>query len=224
MREQRERNRSNAKERVDAQAWQEIAKTLASQLARGQPVEQPKPAVDAAPTREQFKDWDDFQTAKTAHTAKLEARQEFERLRSQDAQERQRAAEQFESDRITYEHQTRNTDFARSVPDFVDVTDREDINVPEPACIALKEQPNSSAIVYAFGHNPEIVSQLWRQSALKQAAYIGRLSAYLASQSPQISNAAPAGRTVGAKPSPSGDLPDDTESYMKAANKRFGPR
>ena len=215
-------------EKVQAQAWQQIATELARTLAQGkqQPTAGQVPAAedDPKPSRDDprwaGKDWDDYQ----AEVARWNARQEFRRLVGEHQQQTQAQQEQMERMRVESEHRNRNREFAKAMPDFADVTDRDDIVIPGPAVEAIQLTPNGPAIQYAIGKNPEIAAHLSRLNPTGQQILIGQLSAYLASQSPRISNAAPAGRTVGAKPSPSGELPEDTDSYMNAANKKFGRR
>lgn len=218
LQEKRERNRIAAEKRVEQKAWQKIAETLAAQLAQGKAAPQAEaPKVDAAPKRDDFTDWDDYQRALARYEARQELRQELDRQR----EEASRAAQEQEFRRVDAEHGMRNREFAKQVPDFVDVTDRDDIIVPGPASEAIKRLPNSSAVIYTIGHNPEIAYRLQQMPPMEQTLVVGQLSAWLASQTPRLSNAAPAGKTVGAKPSPSDDLPEDTDAYMKAANKKF---
>lgn len=230
LNERRQRNRENAERRVSEErdSYRRMAEMAMAALARGQqPTPQATPQqanVAAAPKREDFDSYDDYVEARAAFAAERRADEILQRRIDDAGKNFQRVQQEHQARAIENDHFTRTSQFARSVGDFADVTDRDDIVVPPAASEAIKRMADGPAILYTIGKNPEIVQHLARMEAGEQMVYLGQLSAYIRSQGSRLSNAAPAGRTVGAKPSGSTTLPDDTEAYMAAANKKFGRR
>lgn len=228
LNERAQRNRENAARRVaeDRDNYRRLAEMAIQALQRGQqPAPTPQqPAAPTAPKREDFNSYDDWVDAKAAWAAERRADEILSQRFQQAAEQYQRTAQEQQRTAVDNDHFTRMSHFAKSVPDFAEVTDREDVVVPPAASEAIKRMHDGPAIVYAIGQNPEIAQALHRMEPAEQMVYLGQLSAHLRSTTSRLSNAAPAGRTVGAKPSGGTALPDDTDAYMAAANKRFGKR
>lgn len=227
LNERKQRNREAAERRVteERDSYRRLAEMAVSALQRGQQAPVPQqPQAPQAPQREQFNSYDDFVEAKAAFAAERRADEILTRRMQEAGTQYQRAVQEQQAQAIESDHRSRVAQFARQVPDFGDVCDRDDIIVPDAAANAIKRMPDNGAILYAIGKNPAIAAELQRMEPQQQMVYVGQLSSFLRSQGSQLSNAAPAGRTVGAKPSGGGSLPDDTEAYMAAANKKFGKR
>lgn len=228
LNERAQRNRENAARRVaeDRDNYRRLAEMAIQALQQGQrPAQQPQqPAAPSAPKREDFQSYDDWIEAKATWTAERRADEILTRRMQEAAQQWQQTAEQQQRQAIDADHFARAAQFARAQPDFAEVTDREDIVIPPAASEAIKQMPDGPAILYTIGKHPEIADSLQRMPPQAQMVYLGQLSQFVRSNTSRISNAAPAGRTVGAKPSGGTALPDDTEAYMAAANKKFGRR
>lgn len=230
LNERAQRNRENAARRVqeDRDNYRRLAEMAIQALQRGQQPAQAvpqQPAEQAAPKRDDFQSYDEWLDAKAAWTAERRAEAFLTQRMQQAAEQYQRQAQEQQGRQVDHDHFARAAQFARQVPDFADVADREDIVVPQAASNAIKRMADGPAIIYAIGQNPEIAQAMQRMEPAEQMIYLGQLSAHLRSQATsRLSNAAPAGRTVGAKPSGGTDLPEDTEAYMAAANKKFGRR
>lgn len=229
MREQKERNRAAAERRTrdaaEAQAWRQVAQTLAQHLQGGATQAQggaAQPPANGEPQREGYDSFEAYQQARVEWQVKALAKQTFEEWQRDAQAQQQSAVAEQQAQQVQVDHARRTAEFARAVPDFDDVVDRDDIMIPAHASEAIKRLPNGPAIVYAIGRNPEIAQNFARMGPLEQVAYAGQLSQYYASRNAPISQAAEAGRTVGSKPAPSSDLPEDIGAYMAAANKRFG--
>ena len=228
--ERAQRNRENAARRVaeERDSYRKLAEMAISALQRGQqPAQQTpqQPDAPAAPKREDFNSYDEWVEAKATYAAERRADAILQQRMQQAAEQYQRQAQEQFARRVDNEHFARAQQFAKQTPDFAEVTDREDVIVPQAASEAIKRMPDGPAILYAFGQDPNLVSAMHNMDPAEQMIHLGRLSAFLRSQSTsRLSNAAPAGRTVGAKPSGGTSLPDDTEAYMAAANKKFGRR
>jgi hypothetical protein len=235
VRERRERNKEAAARRVlenERDTYRKFAETMVDALKKGQAAPTP-PANNApkAPTRDlnpdtgrPFDSYEDYVEARAAFAAEKRASDLFERKMAEAAIESQNRQREQTSRQVMDAHIRRNSDFARTVPDFEEVTNRDDIDIPAAAVEAIKRLNNGPAVLYAMGRDESIAKNLKRMEPLEQVVYMGQLSHWLATSTPHISNAAPPGRTVGSKPASSGSPPSDPEAYMAWANKKFGRR
>lgn len=235
IREKRERNKEAAARRVlesERDTFRRVAETLVEALKKGSAAPTP-PAVQQAkaPTRDHnpatgrpFETYEDYVEARVAFTAEQRVSDMFDKRMADSAAEASRQRAESTSRQVMDAHIRRNSEFARSVPDFEEVTSREDIDIPAAAVEAIKRLNNGPAVLYAIGRDESIATNLRRMDPLEQVVYMGQISHWLATTTSQISNAAPAGRTVGSKPASSGSPPTDPEAYMAWANKKFGRR
>jgi hypothetical protein len=115
-------------------------------------------------------------------------------------------------------------DYAKQNPDFEEVAARDDIEIPTVAGTILEQMANGPALIHTIAQQPQIAATLrGMDNPLQMAAYLGQLSQWLSSsRSSKISNAAPAGKTVGSKPASSSTPPDDPDEYERWAKKKFG--
>lgn len=233
LNEERKRTRDNTARRLqdDRDEWRNLAKQLAAERQQPAP-QQRQNEAPRAPTKEfnpetgkPFTDYEDYVEARATWRARQEVQQALTQKLQEAAEQSQRLQAMHENQSVAQQHAARNRAFARSVPDFEEITNRDDIEVPPAAAEAIKRLPNGPAVVYAIGKWPEIEQTMNNMGPLEQVVYVGQLSSWLASNmNPQISNSAPAGRHVGGRPAAADTPPSDTEAYMKWANKKFGRR
>lgn len=235
VRERRERNKAAAEKRVlenERDTFRRMAETLVSTLQKNQqPPTPPASTTPKAPTRDfnpatgrPYESYEDYVVAAAEYRAERKAAEMFEKQIQQSSERLQRTAQENESRAVADAHAARNSAFAQSVPDFEDVTSREDIEIPAAACEAIKRLQNGPAVLYSIGKEPSIATNLSRMQPMEQMVYIGQLSHWISTQAPQFSNAAPAGRTVSNRPAPSSTPPTDPDAYMAWANKKYGRR
>lgn len=232
IRDKRERNKAAAERRVlenERDSYRKLTETFADVIRQSKAAPEPPRQQVRAPTRDfnpdtgkPYDSYEDFVAGFAAHRAEVAAAKVLDSRLAQSAEETRRTTQAREAQSVMDAHVARNVAFARSVPDFAEVTSREDIQIPPAAVEAIKRLNNGPAVLYAIGKDDSIHENLNRMGALEQVVYIGQLSHWAASTNPQISNAAPAGRTVGSKPASSGSPPSDPEAYMAWANKKFG--
>lgn len=162
-------------------------------------VQAPAEAPDAPPSRDKFERWEDYEAALVSHQVdqKLKAHQARQVEEVKTAMERMQR-EQYAQGLISA-HVARTEEFARHVPDFEEVTAREDIIIPPTASEAIMGLPNSPAVLYAIGQSPELAATMQRLPPAQQAAYVGQISASLMYRQPQVSKAPPPGAPVGGR-------------------------
>ena len=71
--------------------------------------------------------------------------------------------------------------------------------IPAAASEAIMSMPNSPAVLYAIGKDPELALQMQQLSPAQQAAFVGQVSASLMYRPPQVSKAPPPGTPVGGR-------------------------
>lgn len=109
--------------------------------------------------------WRD-ETRKEAASA---AREELQKSQSHDSAAQRDA-----------EFADRETDFAKSLPDYMDVTRDPHLPISEAMAETIKDSENGPAITYHLGKNPRLAASIARLSPLQQAREIGRIEASLA--------------------------------------------
>jgi len=185
-----------------------LTAALMEAVRKGQP---PAPApVDntgKAPRREDFETWEAYEDARVDWRVQTTTQKEQQRL----VEQLQRAHEDQQRSSLVNQHAQRNTEFARAVPDFVDVTDRPDVQIPGPASEAIMELPNSPAVLYAIGKDPSLAEAMHNMRPFQQAAFVGQISAALMQRPPQISQAPQPGTPVGGRSAGTPTL--ETASY-----------
>lgn len=227
LNERKRQNAENAARRVseDRDNYRRLAEMAIQALQRGQQQPAPRaPEAAQAPKRDDFASYDDWIEAKAVWSAERRADEILTKRIQAAAQQWQQQSAVQQRQAIDADHYSRVSHAARAMPDFAEVCDREDVVVPPAASDAIKQMADGPAILYTIGKHPEIAETLQRMPPQAQMVYLGQLSQFVRSNTSRLSNAAPAGRTVGSKPSGSTSLPDDTEAYMAAANKKFGRR
>ena len=157
--------------------------------------------TDKPPRREDFDTWEAYEDARVDHRVEMKARQANEKQVRELAQLLERSQREQQQTSLITQHAQRNAEFARAVPDFADVTDRPDIDIPGPASEAIMELPNSPAVLYVIGKDPSLAEAMHSMRPYQQAAFVGQISAALMQRSPQVSQAPPPGTPVGSRSS-----------------------
>ncbi|HLA60911.1 MAG TPA: hypothetical protein VK626_01575 [Nitrospiraceae bacterium] len=87
----------------------------------------------------------------------------------------------------------RETDFAKDLPDYMEVTRDQSLPITEAMAETIKDSENGPAISYHLGKNPRLAAQIARLPPLQQAREIGRIEATLANKPvvPKVSAAPP---------------------------------
>ena len=195
---------SEALKQKDRQIEQLVQAVTGKQQAPQTPTDQP-------PAREQYGTYEEFIEAKAAYRAEKAAEQRLSKM-LQDAQAQQ---QQTAAARAQQEHAKSLQEFAEKTPDFYEVVNREDVQVPDALQALLPHVPNAAQVLYAIGKNPALAAELNKHAGNPAALLfaMGRIAS-APEPAPQISNAPPAGKPVGAKAGASNDPPTNPDAYM----------
>lgn len=213
--------------RSERDQLQQVVMDMARRNAGGpQDQGQQQRPQDAPPKREDYATWEQYEDARIDWRAERKAMEAAAR-RDYEMQSRMAEArrQQFDS-QLTQAHVERVEKFAQAVPDFADVTDRDDIVIPEVAAEAIKSAPNSPEILYAIGRDPQIAARLHGMSPAQQAMFVGQLSAAMALRTQEVSRAPEPGKPVAGKSSPVTSLSDATsyDDFVKVRRKQISGR
>jgi hypothetical protein len=198
---------------------------LVDAMLKGQqPRTQPQ-QTDGPPEREQFEDYESYLVAKATYAAERKAEERLQKAtdeankRAQDAHVQRTAAE------ISRDHQNRIKEYAKSTPDFHEVVDGADANVPDATAAAILKRADGPALIYAISKDPSIAEKLHGMEPYEQLMYLGELSASLKSKPPQVSNAPAPGKPVGSKSAPTVPLEDlDYDAFVKRRRQQIAAR
>lgn len=195
------RNQRAAWERVTRQRDEAIETALAlARKAMGQQEQAPQVPQPAGPPRvDQFERYEDYEAARIAWMVDQRVQQRDAQRQAELAQRVAQAQQQSYQEQLARDHGERVAKFAKQVPDFDRVVDRDDIVVPDHASEAIMNLPNGPQILYAIGQDPSLAGRMHRMTPLQQAAFVGQISAALAAQGPQISKAPAPGEPVSGK-------------------------
>lgn len=200
IRQQRAAKNQEAAFRRLADKNDALTAALMDAVRKGTPQQTPVvDNTDKAPRREDFDTWEAYEDARVDWRVETKARQANEKQVRELAQLLERSQREQQQTSLITQHAQRNTEFAKHVPDFADVTDRPDVEIPGPASEAIMELPNSPAVLYAIGKDPSLAEAMHNMRPFQQAAFVGQISAALMQRSPQISQAPPPGTPVGSK-------------------------
>ena len=202
VRQQRAAKNQEAAFRRLADKNDALTAALMDAVRKGTPQQAPvADNTDKAPRREDFETWEAYEDARVDWRVETKARQANEKQVRELAQLLERSQREQQQTSLITQHAQRNAEFAKYVPDFADVTDRPDVEVPGPASEAIMELPNSPAVLYAIGKDPSLAEAMHGMRPFQQAAFVGQISAALMQRSPQVSQAPPPGTPVGSRSS-----------------------
>lgn len=185
-----------------------------------------QPVVDenAPPSRDKYERWEDYEAALVAHQVdqKLSVHQRKQAEAVAQAMERMQREQHTQA--LASAHAERVAQFARSVPDFEEVTSRDDLTFSAEASEAIMSVPNNGRLLYEFGRDDALYARFSRLTPTQQATFIGQMSASLM-QAPRVSKAPAPGTPVGGKSPASGRLEDMSyEDFVKARRKQIAAR
>lgn len=238
IRDKRERNKSAAERRL-VEKERDTYRTLVERFLEKQEstpqAVSPSTTTDAGrePTRDfnpetgkPFETYDEFIEMRAAWKAEKRAIQAFEGRMQSAVRAIQEYQSRANATQVSRAHAQRMSEFAKENPDFEATASRADIEIPRVAGAIIERMSNGPALILAMAEKPEIAASLRNMdNEVEMATYLGQLSQWMnTSRSSQISNAAPAGKTVGTKPAVSSTPPDDPDEYERWANAKFGKR
>lgn len=185
----------------------EKLRLLALLEERRQP-EQPAPetAVEVAepvrPRREDYADSDAYEDAFIAYTDERSAWRVEQTIKAQreadQASVEQRAINEAQQ-AAAEQYQARITEFKAKTPDFAQVAERADVQVPTLAAAAITHSENGPALQYYFGQNPEAAANLFKLNPVQMLVEVGRIEARLTA-GPSEPKPAPAPVSAAPKP------------------------
>lgn len=177
--------------------------------------QQPEASTDAPPAREKFATYEDYVEARAEYRAAKAAESRLMALVEEAQKQQQTLTKQQEETQAQKSYAQALSSFEKTTPDFREVVDRDDVSIPDDAVRALYRLPDPGPVLYAIGKNPELASSLWQHqgNAVMQSYLLGQIAAS-AKSAPQISNAPPPGKPVGAKGGSSSDPPTNPDAYM----------
>lgn len=217
-------NQRAAFERL-ARERDEFKAALLSQVEQRRAPEPVQAPVDRAPRRDDFSTWEEYEDARLDWRFELKTKATQEKQARELANYLQHAQRQQQDEQLTSAHGQRVAEFAKAVPDFAEVTDRDDVEIPNAAAEAIKNMPNSPQIVYAIGRDETLAHRMRDMTATQQAAFVGQLSAALMYQRPQVSKAPAPGVPVGGRSSPSPSLETaNYDEFVKLRRKQIAAR
>jgi hypothetical protein len=234
IRQKRETNRREAERRLIEKERDTYRQLVEKVLAREERQQQPQqPQKSTEPTRDYnpetgkpYVTYDEFIEERAAWRAEQRAIKAIEAKLNESFKQVAEHQQRQVVDRQEQAHTRRMIEFAQQVPDFEEIAARDDVEIPKQAGKIIKQMANGPALILALAQRPELAENLkGMETDVEMASYLGQLSQWINShRASQISNAAPSGKTVGAKPASSSTPPDDPDDYERWANKRFGRR
>lgn len=180
----------------------------------------PAPTQGGEPRRDQFQDYETYLEARAEWRAANLVRGVLQESSSRNAQATQAnvAAQQIGAMQRNIKGSI--TEFVKAHPDYHDVIESHDVDIPPPATLAIGTHKEAAAIMYHLGQNPDLAESLQTMSPVEQIATIGEIAASVRS-SPRVSKAPAPGQPVGSKPGSSSEPPEDTAAYMAWAEKHM---
>lgn len=222
-----QRNQRAAWERVTRQRDEaiETALALARKAMAGQEQTPQVPQPSGPPQVDQFDRYEDYEAARIAWLVDQRVQQRDAQRQAELAQRVAQAQQQSYHDQLARDHGERVAKFAKQMPDFERVVDRDDIIVPDSASEAIMNLPNGPAIMYAIGQDPTLAGRMHRMTPLQQAAFVGQISAALAARVPQISKAPAPGEPVSGKSTAPVTLENaDFDDFVKIRRRQIAQR
>lgn len=237
--EQRERSEKKARgvqKRLDEltadkyaeRAAREAAERRADELARRfQEFQQRGPQAQSAqePRREDFSDYEQYIRAVARHDAQQHADRLVQERLTQQQQQWQQQAQAREAERQAADLQRdlsqKQQAYAKIHPDYFDVVNNEDIDVPAHAAMAIMRHKDAPALMYQIGQNPALAESLQGLDPMSQVLAVGELAASL-KRSPQVSKAPPPGSPVGKPGSGGSGSPRNIDEYYASITRKKG--
>lgn len=230
-REKAEKRASGVQRRIDELTADKYAeRKRAEELARqnelllqqlkGSRPSEAKQDDQGPPKREQFQDDWSFINANTEYIAQQKAMEAVRQASETARQNMLRQQAEQQQARLDYEFTSRQKDFIKTAPDYLEVVQSSDFPVPGNVLQLIKALPDGPAVTYHMAKNPDIAKQFFSTPPELHGFILGQISATLKS-TPRVSNAPAPGKTVGAKGGTSTEPPSDPEQYYAWAQKNL---
>lgn len=199
---QREHNRRNAESRLQRERDTLLEQNRELQRAYLErtrtPQETAKP-TDTAPKRDQFDSYEAWIEAKADYRAEQKSNEVVKR-HWQEAEQRTQQQRTIEQATQTVQaHASRVDTFAKQNADFAEVTNRDDVMIPEAASKAIMRAHDGPAMLHAIGRDPSIAARLNQMDPDEQVYFLGQLSSAIRTRPSQVSRAPSPGTPVGSR-------------------------
>ena len=193
----------------------EVIAELQAKLAQVQPKAEPK--VETAPKPDDFETYGDYAAALADHKAKEAVKEALAQRDNQAKQEQLRS----ERERMAQDFQAKAKEFAKTAPDFYEVTQSVDFELSPAMQQALLESDMGPQLAYHLAQNLDEAEQLNQMGYGQIARRLGKLEATLTSQKVEakVTKAPPpinpVGGSVKGEFNPYSSRGDDYEAYAR---------
>lgn len=180
-----------------------------------------KPAnVNGEPTRDQFDQYEDYVVARAEWRAEQKASQLAERQLAEYRQRQQMEQTQSQQRAMAAEFAKRIQTARAEIPDFAEVVEDADIQIPNTVASLIAQLDNGPQIMYHLAKNPALAQQFDALPPALHAYKLGEIATALKSQS-QVSKAPPPGKPAAARTASGNEPPEDPDAYMDWARKHM---
>ena len=206
---------------AEKHAERKRADELQAQLFRF--MEQKNPvaqAVEGEPKQKDGEPWEEYVLRLAEHRAEKRVDAmlaEFQSKRQEETRTLTAQQEQAEAER---QYLARQRETAKTIPDFMEVMEDADIEIPGHVYGLIQRMPDGPVIAYHMAKNPDLARQFFDSPTHMHGILLGQLSATL--KASQTSSNAPApGKPVQSKPGNSSEMPSDPDKYRAWAEKNL---
>ena len=182
--------------------------------------EAPKPQINGEPTRDQFDQYEDYLVARAEWRAEQKATQLAERQLAEYRQRQQAETVQAQQQRVAAEFARRIQTAKAEIPDFAEVVEDADIQVPNTVAGLIAQLDNGPQIMYHLAKNPALAAQFDSLPPHLHAYKLGEIATALKAP-PQISKASPPGKPSAPRSASSNEPPEDPDAYFAWAAKHM---
>lgn len=180
-----------------------------------------KTEASGEPKREQFEEYEDYLRASAKFEAQQLVKEQMEQF--QRTQKESATVSQMEQSRKEKEAKfiERRTAIEKEIPDYREVVEDADYNLPAHAVNLIVELEEGPLIGYHLAKNPALAAQFNGKSPEMQGFLMAQLVSTLKS-APKVSSAPAPGKPVSSsKASSSTEPPSDPEQYLAWAKKNM---
>lgn len=145
------------------------------------------------PVREQFENYEDFIAARAEYRAEQRSLRVIEEHTRNERLRQQLAEREFSAKREAQQFVDRAREFAKATPDFHEVMEDANVEVPDSVLAMIRRSPDGPALAYHLVKQPELAQQFYESSPEMHGFLLGQMAATLkATTARQVSNAPPA--------------------------------
>lgn len=180
---------------------------------------QSQPTTDE-PQREDFDDDVAWLRAVARYDAQQAAKASAEELRKAQEEQRARLTQEESQSKAEAEFVSRRKELEKTLPDYRDVIEDWDDQLPDGVIDTLIRMPDGPLVVYHIAKNPELQLQFINQPSYMHGVLLGQMLATI--KTPQKPSSAPApGKPVRTTAGTSTEPPSDPEQYRAWADKHM---